>query len=511
MNFDIDYYLKSIRYDLPAGLVVFLVALPLCLGIALASGAPLFSGLITGIVGGIVVGFLSGSHLSVSGPAAGLTVIVLTAITTLGSYNTFLLAVVIAGVLQILFGIIKVGSLSNLFPSSVIKGMLAAIGIILILKQIPHAFGYDEDYVGDFSFEQVNKENTFSQILNLLSKSHQGAIIISVVSIFILIIWEKRFMKKLNAIPGPLVVVIVGIILNTLIFSNHSIYGLSGNHLVNIPVINNADEFLNLFILPDFSQIFNKQIYVVAATIAIIASIETLLSTEAVDKLDPKKRITPPNRELLAQGTGNLISGLLGGIPMTAVIVRGSANVNAGAKTKMSAVYHGLLLLFSFLLIPITINKIPLSALAAILLMTGIKLNKISLYKEMYKAGKDRFASFIITILAIIFTDLLIGIGVGMAISILMLLRKNMQNNYSFRKSEENKNNIHLMLSEEMSFLNKGSLQNALMNIPKESTITIDGTKSKYIDYDVLEVIHDFCENAKYKKIKVELINIPKK
>ncbi len=503
-------YIKSFKYDLPAGLVVFLVALPLCLGIALASGAPLFSGLITGIIGGVVVGFLSGSQLSVSGPAAGLTVIVLTAINNLGSYEAFLLAVVFAGILQIVFGLIKAGTLANFFPSSVIKGMLAAIGIILILKQIPHAFGYDEDYVGDFAFEQGDKENTFTEILNLLYKSHPGAIVISLISLAILILWERPFLRKLKVIPGPLVVVFAGIILNTFIFGSHDVYGLAGNHLVNIPIVNNAQEFLNLFILPDFSQIMNKNVYFTGATIAIIASIETLLSTEAVDKLDPKKRQTPPNRELMAQGTGNIISGLLGGIPMTAVIVRGSANVNSGAKTKMSAIFHGLLLLFSFLLIPVTINQIPLAALAAILLMTGYKLNKVSLYQEMYRAGYDRLIPFIITIIAIVLTNLLVGIGIGVAVSVFILLMRNMKNTSSFNKEIDEKNTIQIVLSEEMSFLNKGSIQKTLMELPENSSIIIDGSKSKYIDYDVLEVIYDFCENARYKKINVELINIPK-
>lgn len=507
---NLDNYIKSLKNDLPAGLVVFLVALPLCLGIALASGAPLFSGLITGIVGGIVVGFLSGSQLSVSGPAAGLTVIVLTAINTLGSYEAFLLAVVFAGILQIIFGLAKAGTVANFFPSSVIKGMLAAIGIILILKQIPHAFGYDEDYVGDFAFEQGDKENTFSEILNLLSKSHPGAIFISLLSIVILVLWERPFMRKLKLIPGPLVVVVAGITLNTFIFGSHGVYGLAGNHLVNIPIVHSTQEFLNLFVLPDFSQIMNKQVYFSAATIAIIASIETLLSTEAVDKLDPRKRVTPPNRELLAQGTGNIISGLLGGIPMTAVIVRGSANVNSGAKTKTSAIFHGFLLLFSFLLIPVTINQIPLAALAAILLMTGYKLNKLSLYKEMYKAGYDRFIPFLVTIIAIVFTDLLIGIGIGMAVSVSILLMRNMNNTYSFNKELDEKNKLHIVLSEEMSFLNKGSIQKTLMELPEGTQVIIDGSKSKYIDYDVLEVIYDFCENARYKKVNVELINIPK-
>ncbi len=506
----IKNYINSLKNDLPSGLVVFLVALPLCLGIALASGAPLFSGLVTGIIGGVVVGFFSGSQLSVSGPAAGLTVIILNAINILGTYEAFLLAVVFAGLLQIIFGIIRAGSLAYYFPSSVIKGMLAAIGIILILKQIPHAFGYDEDYVGDFAFKQIDNENTFTELYNMLSKSHTGAIFISLISMAILVLWEQPFMKKLKLIPGPLIVVIVGIIINTFIFGSHNVYGLSGNQLVNIPVVNNSEEFLALFIAPDFSQILNKHVYFSAATIAIIASIETLLSTEAIDKLDPYKRVTPPNRELLAQGAGNVISGLLGGIPMTAVIVRGSANVNSGAKTKVSTVFHGLLLLISLLLIPTTINQIPLASLSIILLMTGYKLNKISLYKEMYKAGYSRYIPFLSTIIAVVFTDMFIGIVIGMAVSILFQPFKNLKNINSFKKDVIEPNKMHIILFEEVSFFSKANLQKTLIHLPENSSVIIDGSKSKYIDYDVLEVLYDFCDNAKYRKVAVELINIPK-
>jgi carbonic anhydrase len=505
-------YTKTFKHDLPAGLVVFLVALPLCLGIALASGAPLFAGLITGIVGGVLVALLSGSQLSVSGPAAGLTVIVLTAINKLGSYEAFLLAVVFAGILQIVFGLIRAGTVANFFPSSVIKGMLAAIGIILILKQIPHAFGYDEDYVGDFAFEQGDKENTFSEIMNLFERSQPGAIVISLLSLIILIMWEGRFFKKLVMLPGPLVVVVVAILINQFIFPLNPGLQIGGNHLVNIPMANSLNEFMSLFTLPDFSQIANKEVYFTAATIAIIASIETLLSLEAIDKLDPQKRISPPNRELFAQGAGNIVAGMLGGLPMTAVIVRGSANVSSGAKTKMSSFYHGVLLLGSFLLIPQTLNMIPLAALAAVLLMIGYKLNNVSLYRQIYRAGWDQFIPFIVTIIAIVLTDLLIGIGIGMAVAIFFILMRNMKNTYSFQKEKlKGGEAIHLILSEEMSFLNKGSVLETLRNLPPESHVIIDGSRSNYIDYDVLEVIHDFSHHGAHtKKIKVELINIPK-
>jgi MFS superfamily sulfate permease-like transporter len=504
-------YSKSFKNDLPAGIVVFLVAVPLCLGIALASGAPLFSGLIAGMVGGLVVSVISGSHLSVSGPAAGLTVIVLTAINKLGSYEAFLLSVVIAGFMQVIFGIIRAGTVSNFFPTSVIKGMLAAIGIILILKQIPHAFGYDVDYIGDTAFEQSDKENTFSELLKLVNFFEPGAIIISLVSLIILIIWEHPVLKKVNLLPGPLVVVISSILINKFIFPLNDGLTLSANHMVNIPVINSLSEFSGLFSLPDFSQISNRQIYITAATLAIIASLESLLSLEAVDKLDPQKRISPPNRELLAQGIGNMVSGFIGGIPLTAVIVRSSANVNSGAKTKMSAFFHGLFLLGSILMIPETLNMIPLAALAAILLMIGYKLNNVGLYKSMYRAGLDQLIPFLSTIVAIVFTDLLAGIGIGMCVAIFFILMRNMKNNYSITNIKEGKNEpIKLILSEEMSFLNKGSIQETLRKLPAHSNVVIDGTRSKYIDYDVLEVIHDFCENAVHNKIKVQLINIPK-
>jgi len=509
MKQTLQHYLQTIKYDLPSGLVVFLVALPLCLGIALASGAPLFSGLITGMVGGLLVSLLSGSQLSVSGPAAGLTVIVLTAINKLGSFEAFLLSVVIAGIMQIVFGLIKAGTISNFFPSSVIKGMLAAIGIILILKQIPHAFGYDVDYIGDFAFEQRDRENTFSELLKLVNFFEPGAIIISVISLLILIIWEQPFFKKITLLPGPLVVVIIAILLNKFIFPLNSGLVLGLNHIVSIPEIHTLPEFVRLFTLPDFSQLANKQIYLTAATLAIIASLETLLCVEAVDKLDPQKRLSPPNRELFAQGAGNIVSGLLGGLPMTAVIVRGSANVNSGAKTKMSSFFHGAFLLGSFLLIPQTINMIPLAALAAILLMTGYKLNNVQLYRGMYKAGWDQFIPFMVTIVAIVFTDLLAGIAIGMCVAIFFILMRNMNNTYSFEKHQGKEHApIHLILSEEMSFLNKGSLQETLRKLPKHSHVIIDGSHSKYIDYDVLEVIRDFSQNALHKKIKVELINI---
>jgi MFS superfamily sulfate permease-like transporter len=499
----------TVKQDIPAGLVVFLVALPLCLGIALASGAPLFSGLIAGFVGGILVALASGSQLAVSGPAAGLTVIVLHAITDIGSYPGFLLAVVLAGCIQIVLGYVKAGTIGNYFPSSVIKGMLAAIGVILIIKQIPHALGYDLDYEGDFQFFQPDSENSFSALFSAINKVNMGAVLISVASLMVLVGWTKLKNKHLLAIPAPLVVVLIGIGLNKLFESANPVLALRDNHLVSVPVASSLGEFFTFFTFPDFSFITNPSVYKAAFTLAIIASIETLLSIEAIDKIDPYKRDTPSNRELKAQGIGNIVSGLLGGLPITAVIVRGAANVNSGAQSKLSAVLHGVFLLLSAIFIPTLINLIPYASLAAILLVTGYKLTRVSLYKNMYKVGLNQFIPFTLTVIAIVFTDLLIGISIGMAIGVFYILKNNMANTYtqnvmSFNFTEP----IVMKLSEEVSFLNKASILLTLEGIPAGSHLIIDGSASKYIDYDVLEVINDFKETANYKNIKLELIKI---
>ncbi|MDP9081907.1 MAG: SulP family inorganic anion transporter [Bacteroidota bacterium] len=503
------YFLsKNLKKDLPSSIVVFLVALPLCLGIALASGAPLFSGLLAGIIGGIVVGTLSGSQLSVAGPAAGLTVIVLTAITTLGSFEAFLLSLVIAGVLQIVFGLIKAGTIANYFPSAVIEGMLAAIGIILILKQFPHAVGYDADFEGDERFSQTDEGNTFSGILGALSKINYGAVIITMVSIALMIYWPK--FKKLAIVPAPLLVVLAGIGLS-IAFANSGI-ALLEKQFVHIPLVNSSAEFMALFKSPDFSMIGNKQIWITAVTIAVVASLETLLSLEAVDKIDPIKRISPTNRELVAQGAGNLISGLLGGLPMTAVIVRSSANVNAGARTKVSAIVHGCLLLVSLLLIPVVINLIPLSCLAAILLITGYKLARISLFKHMWHKGLDQFIPFVVTIAAVVFTDLLIGVGIGMCVGVFYILRTNMRNPYFYQIDKNgDKKTIRIRLAEEVSFLNKAAIQITLTSLPKGTDVIIDGSNSRYIDQDVLEIIQNFKHNAYTKGIIVQLHEVREK
>jgi len=499
----------TIRQDFPSGLVVFLVALPLCLGIALASGAPLFSGLIAGVVGGLVVAIFSGSQLAVSGPAAGLTVIVLNAITEIGSYKGFLLAVVLAGALQIILGFAKAGTIGKYFPSSVIKGMLAAIGIILIMKQIPHALGYDADYNGDFNFIQSDSENSFTALISALNKTNLGAVIISIVSLIILINWDKLKSTKLGIVPAPLVVVTVGIGLNMFFETTHQIFTLRNEHLVTVPFANSVGEFITFFTLPDFSYLNQISVYKAAFTLAIIASIETLLSIEAIDKIDPYKRDTPSNQELKAQGIGNMVSGLIGGLPLTAVIVRGAANVNAGAQSKMSSVMHGLLLLISAIFIPNVINLIPYASLAAILLVTGYKLTKVSLYKSMLNVGTNQFIPFIVTILAIVFTDLLIGISIGLAVGVFYVLKNNMQNTYTYNiKTRKNNEPIHIVLSEEVSFLNKASIIQKLEDLPAYSHVIIDGSRSRYIDYDVLEVINDFKDTAKFKNIKLELIKI---
>lgn len=497
---------RNLKYDLPASVVVFLVALPLCLGIAMASGAPLFAGLLTGIIGGIVVASISGSQLSVSGPAAGLTVIVFGAISSLGAYNVFLLAVVLAGVIQLVLGLIKAGTIGNYFPSAVIEGMLAAIGITIILKQLPHALGYDADFFGDESFKQLDGENTLNALKMALNGIHLGALIVTVISLIILLYWPK--IRKINIVPAPLMVVVLGVILAQLF--RGSALEINPEHLVSIPVVNSFNEFLGLFTFPDFTAILNHDVWIVAFTIAIVASLETLLSIEAIDKLDPYKRVSPTNRELIAQGVGNMSSGMLGGLPMTSVIVRSSANANSGGKTKQSAILHGTWLLLALLIIPSIINLIPLACLAAILLITGYKLANIALFTHMYKRGLDQFIPFTITILAVVFTDLLTGVAVGMVVAIFYILRNNMRNPFGYDLEEQNGNKkIKVYLSEEVSFLNKAAIQQSLYNLPKDvNSITIDGSNSRFIDKDVVQVIKDYEQNALTNGKQVELIDI---
>ena len=502
------FSLKNLRYDLPAGLVVFLIALPLCLGIALASGAPLFSGIISGIVGGIVVGALSGSATSVSGPAAGLAAVVLTAIASLNDFRMFLLAVVLAGLIQIALGTLKAGVIANFMPSNVIKGLLAAIGIILILKQIPHAFGYDKDAIGDFSFYQINDENTFSAILTSLESIQYGSMIICFSAILLLIVWDKTPLKKINLLPAPLIVVILGIVLNALFNASFPAFAIKPEHLVSLPVSESASGFLSLFTTPDFSGIINPNVWKIAVTLALVASLETLLNLEATDKLDPRKRSSPPNRELLAQGIGNTFAGLIGGIPITSVIVRSSANISSGAVSKISAIFHGVLLFGCVFAIPTVLNMIPLASLAAILILTGYKLAKISIFTDLYKRGWNQFLPFVVTVLAIVFTDLLIGIGIGLVFSLFFILISNFRNPFEFSTNDYHTGEIvRLELAPQVSFFNKPSIQNTFDELPNDSQIIIDATQSDFIDYDVLETIEEFrTVIAPERRINLSLI-----
>ncbi|GAB4240412.1 MAG: hypothetical protein Tsb0034_16880 [Ekhidna sp.] len=504
---------SNFKTDLSASLVVFLVAVPLCLGIALASGAPLFAGIISGIVGGIVVGLISGSQVGVSGPAAGLTVIVLSAIQDLEYYPVFLAAVVVSGIIQVILGFAKAGIIGYYFPSSVIKGMLSAIGIIIFLKQIPHAFGYDADPEGDLEFFQPDGENTFSELYTMLDYISEGAMTIFFVSLAILILWERKFMKEIKLfqiIQGPLVAVVVGILMN-LAFTGSSLH-IDETHMVNLPVAGSLSEFFGQFTLFDPTVIFRKDVLIVGATIAVVGSLETLLCVEATDKLDPLKRITPTNRELIAQGVGNTVSGIIGGLPVTQVIVRSSANIQSGGRTKLSAIMHGILLLVCAILIPNILNLIPLSCLAAILIVVGYKLARPSIFKKMYHAGRDEFIPFMITILGIIFTDLLIGIIMGLAVGIFHVLYNNFKKPYEVKVYEDGGDKkMHLELSENLTFLSKASMIETVSHIPDNVTVVIDATRSHYIHPDIVEIIEDFKKNAEYRNIKIEAIGFDRK
>ncbi len=505
---------KHFKNDLPASIVVFFVAVPLCLGIALASGAPLFAGIIAGIVGGIVVGMASGSPLGVSGPAAGLAVIVLTSISTLGgSYQVFLTAVVLAGILQLILGYAKAGFIAYFFPSSVIKGMLTGIGLLIILKQIPHAIGWDKDVEGDDAFLQADGQNTFTEISKAFEFITPGALVIAAISLAILILWDTVLTKKhkiFQLIQGPIVVVALGIFMNIAYSKGLLPFSLNEKQIVSIPVPNSIGSFFGQFTIPDFTALNNFEVWKIAFVIAIVASLETLLCVEATDKLDPDKRITPTNRELKAQGLGNIVSGLIGGLPITQVIVRSSANINFGGKTKMSAILHGVFLLISAIFIASILNLIPLASLAAILLMVGYKLAKPSLFKQMYKLGWEQFIPFMATIIAILATDLLKGITVGILVGIFYTLRHSYRNSHHVKDIISDENGLavhHLVLAEEVSFFNKASLLNTLDKIPSNSKVIIDCSNSKSVAYDVIEIINDYELNAKTKNIQVEKIN----
>jgi MFS superfamily sulfate permease-like transporter len=505
--------LYNLKCDISASIVVFLIAVPLCLGIALASGAPFFSGLIAGIVGGIVIGTFSNSQLSVSGPAAGLTAIVLAAITQLGAFEIFLAAVVLAGAIQIILGFAKAGSLANYLPTSVIKGMLTGIGIIIIIKQIPHALGFNNELKAPIRFEEGDGGHALDTIVQPLSQIHPGVTLICFISLAILIVWEQPFMKKIRVIPAPLVAVVVAILLNNWFVNAFPAMAISSNYLVQVPVAKNLNEFLGLFTFPDFSVMFHKEVIATAVILAAVASVETLLCIEAIDKMDPLRRLTSQNRELKAQGVGNLISGLIGGLPITSVIVRSTANLNAGARTKASTIIHGVLILVFCMFIPSLLNLIPLGALAAILLITGYKLAKLSVFKEMFVKGLEQWAPFMITVLGVVFTDLLLGVAMGLGASVIAILYKNMKNSYFFHKHQHQHGElIRISLSEEVSFLNKASIKLTLDHLPKNVIVIIDASKSQYIDFDVLELIKEFKEiQAPRRNIECRLVGFKEK
>jgi len=503
--------LKTLSKDVSAGLVVFLVALPLCLGIALASNAPLMSGILSGIVGGLVVALLSGSHTSVSGPAAGLTAIVFTQIAALGSFQTFLVAVVIAGALQLVFGALRGGFIAAFFPSSVIKGLLAAIGIILILKQFPHAIGHDPDPVGEMSFRQPDGSTTFGEFIQSLLSFQTGAMVVGLASLALLIVWDKTRLKKL-LVPAPLVAVLLGIGLNYLLRKIGGVWTIETSHLVQIPVPENVAGFLSVLNFPDLSQGLNLNILKAAVAIAIVASLETLLNLEAVDKLDPRRRVSPPNRELMAQGTGNIIAGLIGGLPVTSVIVRSSVNINAGAATKLSAFIHGALLFLSVIFLPQLLNQIPLAALAAILLTTGFKLASPALFKKMWREGRSQFLPFITTIVAIVATDLLIGIVIGLAVSLVFILHSNFRR--PLRRVMEHHiggDVLRIELANQVSFLNRATLANTFDHVPNGSQVLLDARQTDYIDPDILDQIQDFRDaTASARNLRVSMVGFKK-
>ena len=505
------FMFKNLKNDIPAGIVVFFVALPLCLGIALASGAPLFSGLISGIIGGIVVGALSGSKIGVSGPAAGLAAIVLVAIGDLDGFQNFLVAVVLAGIIQILFGILKAGVIGYFFPSSVIKGMLTGIGIIIILKQIPHFFGYDSEPEGADSFIESTGENTFSALAHILDNITMGSMVVGFIGLGVILFWDNILSKKgkfFKVVQGPLVAVALGIIFYVLTKSSETL-GISGAHLVSVPIPEDVSSFLGQFSFPNFAAITNPDVWVVAFTMALVASLETLLCVEATDKLDPDKNVTPTNRELLAQGTGNVISGLIGGLPITQVIVRSSANIQSGGKTKFSTIFHGFLLLASVVLIPRLLNQIPLSVLAAILLVVGYKLAKPSLFKKMYALGWKQSVPFFVTVVGIVFTDLLVGISIGLLVGVIVILMKSYQNSHFLHIEDKSngKHKIKMALAEEVTFFNKGAILKELDSLPRDTYLELNLLKTRYLDYDIIEILEDFLIKARERNIDIQLVS----
>jgi MFS superfamily sulfate permease-like transporter len=492
--------------DLRAGIVVFLVALPLCLGIALASGAPLFSGLIAGISGGVVVTLVSKSRHGVSGPAAGLAVMVAAGIETLG-FEVYLLSVIVCGIVQLIAAFLKAGVIAHYFPSSVIKGMLAGIGIILILKQIPHALGYDQSWEGELEFFQRDGRNTFTEIGYALDSLSPGAIIVTALSLTILLAWQQPLLKKSRvgrALPAPLLVVLLGIVLNQVFSAFVPKLAIAEAHLVTVPTSSSLEEFFSNFTKPDFSQITNPEVYLIGITLALIASLETLLSVEATDNLDPEKRVTPTNLELKAQGLGNIVSGLLGGIPVTQVIVRSTANIESGGKTRRASFIHGVLLLVCVAAIPGLLNRIPLACLAAILLVIGYRLAKVSLFKQMWTEGLWQFLPFIVTIVGLVLTDLLKGIMLGMLVAFFEILIFNYQ--MDFYREQTSEGSFTIRLTEHMTFLNKAALKRILREVPPDCQLTIDMSATRILDHDVQEVIDDFAAHAEADGIRLEIV-----
>ncbi|RKY17955.1 MAG: sulfate transporter [Planctomycetota bacterium] len=482
----------TLARDASAGVAVFLVALPLCLGVALASGAPLLSGIIAGVVGGVLVAWLSGSHTSVSGPAAGLAAIVAVQIETLGSFEAFLTAVVLAGVMQIVLGVIRAGALAAFFPSSVIKGLLSAIGITLVLKQIPHLVGYDPDWFGDMSFRQLDGENTFSALASAAGSMHAGAVLVGLVSLGLLVFWERTPLRRLP-LPAMLVVVAGGILMALGLERLGEGWLLGSAHLVQVPVSRSVADFFAALPSPDSSAFWDSRVHIAAATVTIVASLETLLNLEAVDKLDPQRRVSPPNRELVAQGVGNLTCGLLGGLPLTSVVVRSSVGLDAGGQTRLTCFVHGLLLLGLVLLAPTLLNMIPLSCLAAVLIVTGAKLASPRLIRSMWVQSRDQFVPFAATVVGILLTDLLVGIFVGLTVALLFVLRLNLKAPLRVTPERQPGGDVlRIELSGQVTFLSRASLRAGLHAIPEGAHAVIDARKTVTMDPDVLELVREF-------------------
>ncbi len=493
---------RSLGADLRAGLVVSLVAVPLCLGIAQASSAPLLSGLVAGIIGGIVVGSASGSALSVSGPAAGLAVIVAASIGELG-LPAFLTAVVIAGGLQIVMGLARLGGIAHFFPSAVIKGMLAAIGILIILKQLPHAVGYDSDPEGDLALLQPDGSNTFSALVEAAGNASIGAVLVSTLGVGIMLGWPKLPKNAATElIPPALVVVVVGGVVATLLAAQWPEL-LSSEHLVSLPRVESLDDLRAIIVLPDFAGAADPAVWRVAVTLAVVASLESLLSLEAVDRIDPHKRISPPNRELLAQGLGNALSGLVGGLPVTAVIVRSSANVQAGGQTRLAAVFHGVLLLIGVLFLAPLLNRVPLAALAIVLIFVGLKLTEPKLWKQMWAGGSSQFVPFAVTIGAVVLTDLLIGTVIGLVVGLVLMIRRQQANTITVEE-EDGKRVIRFL--KDVTFLQKFRLKEVLRETPPELPLVIDRRVVGFVDDDVEELLDEHCDRAAERGVTVEIL-----